>query len=245
MRICSIPGCGQPYEGHGLCNRHYKKWKKYGDPHAGYERRKNGEGKVHRGFIVKTYGDQRAYEHVHIMSQYLGRPLRDDERIRHLNGDRADNRLDNLLLIRLPDCTSSKECTRCHQVKPLDAFAPRGTGRAKRHSACIECNHTRTSELRQDPAVSKRLSERGYFSKIKCQFGLDRDTYSQMLSGQEGKCAICRQLPSKKKLSVDHCHATGRVRGLLCTTCNSLLGRCKDNPQILRLAVEYLRCYKK
>lgn len=62
-----------------------------------------------------------------------------------------------------------------------------------------------------------------------------------MLSGQDGRCAICgvSVLPPKKAV-VDHCHATGRVRGILCPNCNLGLGHFYDTPALLWRALSYL-----
>lgn len=51
-----------------------------------------------------------------------------------------------------------------------------------------------------------------------------RETYTQLFEKQQGVCAICKKLPSVGKLQIDHCHQTGKVRGLLCPACNSKLG---------------------
>jgi hypothetical protein len=67
-----------------------------------------------------------------------------------------------------------------------------------------------------------------------------------MLVSQDNKCAICGTAFEDsfgKNVHVDHDHKTGKVRGLLCQGCNHLLGRAKDDPQILLNAVDYL--YKK
>jgi len=68
-----------------------------------------------------------------------------------------------------------------------------------------------------------------------------------MILDQNNLCLICKKPESGKNnagdvkpLSVDHCHATGRVRGLLCNQCNAGLGNFKDNLESLRSAVEYL-----
>ncbi len=65
--------------------------------------------------------------------------------------------------------------------------------------------------------------------------------YAAMFEAQRGLCAVCgRSSRSKKPLCVDHCHATGRVRGLLCQHCNSGLGMFEDRPDLLRSALAYL-----
>jgi hypothetical protein len=77
-------------------------------------------------------------------------------------------------------------------------------------------------------------------------FGIGLEQYSQILDAQDGKCAICRQPETQirngrlKALSVDHCHDSGRVRGLLCCDCNQAIGKFKDDPSLLRKAAEYL-----
>lgn len=63
--------------------------------------------------------------------------------------------------------------------------------------------------------------------------------HTEILENQEDKCAICGC--SDKKLVVDHCHTTGKVRGLLCDMCNSGLGFFKDNPESLYNAIQYLQ----
>jgi hypothetical protein len=60
-----------------------------------------------------------------------------------------------------------------------------------------------------------------------------------MLARQRGVCAICKR--SDQTLCVDHCHATGKVRGLLCAKCNSTLGFCDDDPKRLLAAIAYLQ----
>jgi hypothetical protein len=62
-----------------------------------------------------------------------------------------------------------------------------------------------------------------------------------MLKAQGGQCAICREPPNPKiSLHVDHDHRTGRVRGLLCFTCNNGLGQLQDSPVLLRKAAAYV-----
>jgi hypothetical protein len=72
-------------------------------------------------------------------------------------------------------------------------------------------------------------------------YGLDREGYDRLLELQDGRCAICRQRPGKKRLAVDHSHATGEVRGLLCATDNhDLLGAGYDSIPKLQAAAHYL-----
>lgn len=70
--------------------------------------------------------------------------------------------------------------------------------------------------------------------------GLSTKQYYDLFIEQNGRCLICKETSPKKKLAVDHCHKTNKVRGLLCQSCNIALGLFKDNTTVLMNAVEYL-----
>jgi hypothetical protein len=76
------------------------------------------------------------------------------------------------------------------------------------------------------------------------RYGITTTEYAKLLAAQGGRCAICASATARNKgmqtLVVDHCHATGRVRGLLCGTCNSAIGFLGDNPERVRAAIRYL-----
>lgn len=76
--------------------------------------------------------------------------------------------------------------------------------------------------------------------RLKGEYGITLEEYQRRFEEQGGVCAICRKPPDKKPLAVDHCHKTGRVRGLLHVRCNSGLGMYDDNPEALRAAAAYL-----
>lgn len=89
-------------------------------------------------------------------------------------------------------------------------------------------------------------------NRLKKNFGISLKEYEEMYINQKGLCKICEN-PEKAKqpnseairmLCVDHCHRTGKIRGLLCTNCNILLGQSKDNTQILLNAIKYLKQYE-
>jgi hypothetical protein len=71
------------------------------------------------------------------------------------------------------------------------------------------------------------------------QHGLERGDYERMLQRQGGVCALCERT-SDRPLQIDHCHATGAVRGLLCHLCNKALGLVQDNHVVLARAVAYV-----
>ncbi|MFF7588604.1 endonuclease VII domain-containing protein [Kitasatospora purpeofusca] len=74
-------------------------------------------------------------------------------------------------------------------------------------------------------------------------YGLAAGEYDRLFVAQGGACAICGGT-RKQRLSVDHCHKTGAIRGLLCRMCNGrLLTAARDKPERLRAAAEYLESY--
>lgn len=115
-----------------------------------------------------------------------------------------------------PDISKNdpRQCVDCLLVYPLVEFSFRSGGR------CVPCAKVRA-------LARQRLRK----------YGLDGNAYAAMLTTQGGLCAICR---ADAATSVDHCHASGLVRAVLCGRCNTMLGMGRDNPSILRAAADYL-----
>ena len=79
-------------------------------------------------------------------------------------------------------------------------------------------------------------------TQLKKRFGITLEQYNLMAEEQEFRCWICRQeCGTGHRLSVDHDHLTGQVRGLLCKKCNSGIGFFSDHPALLERALEYLQ----
>jgi len=78
---------------------------------------------------------------------------------------------------------------------------------------------------------------------LRCVYKITLNDYNNMLRNQNESCAICKKHKSNfsRMLSVDHCHNTGKIRGLLCAHCNHGLGKFKDNIKILECAINYLK----
>jgi len=103
-------------------------------------------------------------------------------------------------------------------------------------------------EHKEEHRIFKRQWARDNPEKIKgyglkANYGISLEDYNSMLKEQEYKCMICNihENDLSKPLSVDHCHTTGIVRGLLCTNCNTSLGGFMDNIEYLEAGIEYLR----
>lgn len=92
-------------------------------------------------------------------------------------------------------------------------------------------------------AHGKAQKARGHEKMVSRVYGLLPGEYERLYRIQGGKCAILHcpaRGTGRKRLAVDHCHTTGRVRGLLCSTHNRLLGAMGDNPTVFRSMAEYL-----
>lgn len=93
------------------------------------------------------------------------------------------------------------------------------------------------------PSKFPRLSRRRKQNLLKL-YNLTEDDYNNLLEAQQFRCKICGKPWTFGTLHVDHDHKTGKVRGLLCGLCNSMLGFADDNPDILLKALQYIRTSK-
>ena len=103
--------------------------------------------------------------------------------------------------------------------------------------------YDRQRRQRLKDAGEKQFSEAQRQTHYRKRYGIDINIYEKMLESQNGCCAICgtAQAELKKTLAVDHCHVTGRVRGLLCDPCNKGLGYFRDSLEIMSRAIDYLK----
>ena len=78
---------------------------------------------------------------------------------------------------------------------------------------------------------------------MKKQYGITVEEYDEMLARAENKCEICgvHQKDLKKKLVIDHCHDTGKLRGMLCHACNLAIGKLGDSYEKVKRATDYLK----
>ena len=82
---------------------------------------------------------------------------------------------------------------------------------------------------------------------LKSKYGITLEQYNLMFNKQRGVCAVCG-VPAealKRSLAVDHNHRTGKIRGLLCFACNSLIGRIEKNPLLIPTMMKYIRTRNK
>lgn len=94
-----------------------------------------------------------------------------------------------------------------------------------------------TKQWRKNNPEAHKKNTRKYH--LKKHYGLTPEQYAVMRKAQHGRCAICRRR-SPRRLHVDHCHRTGRLRALLCNRCNLGIGYFDDCPALMRKAAAYL-----
>lgn len=98
----------------------------------------------------------------------------------------------------------------------------------KRHAVKAKLWYKENKELVRDRMLRK-------------SFGITIAEYELLNEKQKGKCALCENVQHSKRLAVDHCHKTKKIRGLLCANCNVSLGLLQDSVQLLEKAITYLK----
>ena len=93
-------------------------------------------------------------------------------------------------------------------------------------------------------ANREQVTKRAKFKRLLNIYGLTEEAFNNMVIGQSGLCAICQKtMKPGLGTNVDHCHRTGKVRALLCTSCNAGIGYLKDDPAIVAAALAYLEAH--
>jgi len=111
----------------------------------------------------------------------------------------------------------------------------------RRRVICLGCKAKREKTEPQSHSMACRAASMKY--KLRWMYNMTAEEFVRMFTEQDGKCKICGSKLGTillGKLNIDHDHKTGKVRGLLCRSCNMGLGSFKDNLILLRSAVKYL-----
>jgi Recombination endonuclease VII len=156
-------------------------------------------------------------------------------------------------LILFPAPVGKKTCRKCGETKPLEGeFYKRRVNSDGFTSRCKSCiNEDRRLDLERVQEYRKtRPSDigraTGRRSLLKTKYGITQEQYDDMFRAQGGVCAICKEEEIRfvrgtlANLAVDHCHKTGKIRGLLCNLCNQGIARFKDSVEFLKSAISYL-----
>ncbi len=129
----------------------------------------------------------------------------------------------------------------CKTEKPVEEFPVHNGTKDRLHSLCRICKNASQKKYMN----SQKGKDTIRMAHLRRSYGITQEQYDEILTAQGGGCAICgtKTNPDKRAsvFAIDHCHKTGRIRGLLCSQCNALLGLAKDTPEILELACRYLK----
>ncbi|ALA48165.1 endonuclease VII [Mycobacterium phage Phlei] len=135
--------------------------------------------------------------------------------------------------------------------KPKKRYPPANV--TARRRSCVDCQAEGITTKRKAPHPGPRCTTHhrakkaqrrnsSWAARIQVTYGITEEEYWKIYEFQGGSCYICRRATGqKKRLSVDHDHKTGIVRGLLCASCNRyVLGHLRDDPEALERAIDYL-----
>ena len=149
------------------------------------------------------------------------------------------------LRIEIPEEVQERECVSCKKFKNRNEFQP-----SSWNSRLIQCRDCKREVVRNRRVLAHKNGTVHLTSAVRSNllksFGITTEKYLEILISQKGVCAICKKGEVSKiaglvkRLCLDHSHATGKVRGLLCQSCNVGLGLFKDSPENLRAAIKYL-----
>lgn len=157
-----------------------------------------------------------------------------------------------------------RTCKKCCRDLPIEKFPLNVVkGKEYRGYTCMVCWRYKYLSKPGKREIHKEGSKNWYYSnpeKAKTQrlrkYGIDYDQYNLLREKQKYRCAICQRHETEVEqgrakttdtaLYVDHCHQTMKVRGLLCTNCNTMIGKSKDDVEVLKAAIKYLEdnCYE-
>jgi len=132
-----------------------------------------------------------------------------------------------------------KTCRVCEKTKPLTDFHRRTNSRDGVRLECKVCHRAAAlKRYHKDPA--RHIADAKRYV-LKRRYGLTPETWTALLISQAGRCAICdNPMCRKNEPHVDHDHDTKKVRGMLCSVCNTAIGQLGDSVDGLRRALAYL-----
>lgn len=165
----------------------------------------------------------------------------------------------------------TKICAYCGHVKPLDEFYLSKHGSKGRNAYCKECTKAKAKAWYNKNAERARNTRLAYYEKhrarlnkkcreyqsrpevqernkwrlLKRRIGYDcREQVEVLDEAQQSCCAVCGEYMEGINKHVDHCHSTGKIRGLLCSNCNTGIGLFRDDTARLMSAVVYLEAHQ-
>jgi hypothetical protein len=148
-----------------------------------------------------------------------------------------------------------KTCTKCNIEKELTEFYKESRTKDGHRNQCKACrDSSRTDRKGENAAIyaaymrkhrkehplSQKQKDQGVSRSLKHRYGITLEEYHQILESQGGHCLLCpRRTDNGRRLCVDHCHTSGKVRGILCAGHNAAIA-ILDNPKLFSRAMAYL-----
>lgn len=208
---CEITGCNDYVVSHGLCDKHRQRFRKHGSTQF---TRKNGWGSSEKHPFYQMWLWRRRN---HQLSKEW-----DDFWVFVMDiGERP-----------------SKD----HIIKPIDKNLPLAKDNCMWYKPLIQNSGASKEAAREYAKVYRKLyPHKSKEQNLRKMFKIGLEDYDTMFNNQNGLCAICGEPETQYKyMPVDHCHKTGKIRGLLCSHCNKALGLFKENISILKGAIDYV-----
>jgi len=136
---------------------------------------------------------------------------------------------------------AKRTCKRCNENKTCDNFfivKSKNKNQYRFNTPCKDCYKQKYQNEDRKKYIKFYLKKRN--------FGISESEYNTMLKTQNNCCAICGidRKAITKDFAIDHCHSTGKIRGLLCSNCNIGIGMFNDNIDVLNKAIKYLMLWK-
>ncbi len=125
----------------------------------------------------------------------------------------------------------NKICNKCKENKDRYCFYIHDEAKDGLRASCKECYSKASKEY------NCRNVKKNFYCQIKRKYNLEEEKYLSMLNKQDGKCFLCG---GNERICIDHNHNTGKIRKLLCSSCNSAIGLFKENIEVIRNAALYL-----
>ncbi len=223
MTICKIEGCTSKARQRGRCKKHYRQW-----------RRDNP--------IVSLHREPENRKAIPV------NPYRTAWQVRVKNGSVCE-KWQSLEAFAQDVHPKPAANYRLCKIRPKEVYGPTNfiwreqVKRIPGENMTDYAFRLRVEQLSRFPDFERDR-------QLMKAFGITQDQFDQMLKDQGGGCAICKRPETGKSrtkkiksLSVDHCHDTGEIRGLLCFDCNVSLGKMGDSPERLEAAARYIRSH--
>jgi hypothetical protein len=139
--------------------------------------------------------------------------------------------------------TVTKRCPDCGEIKSVTEFGKDRTRGDGRYPYCKTCRNARDKINGAKYRATEKGKQVNANANLKNKYGITLADYDEMFEAQGGVCAICgkpQQSHNGRRLDVDHDHKTGKVRGLLCNKCNTVIGLIYEDHDILLKAATYI-----